>query len=148
MAHTLTLKIVRAVGWFLRKVWRQIFQGIHVEEQGIEKVATPFVQCSQLDPNCSHQGTNCVDSYTPQLFGFPAYILYLLWVRPSFASHRSWRRLFGGFFRQLDLQKFWSLFLETQLQGRHPVLGPLHRIRPAFGVWLVSSRVLHWREEI
>jgi len=40
MAHTLTLKIVRAVGWFLRKVWRQIFQVIHVEEQGIEKIRT------------------------------------------------------------------------------------------------------------
>jgi len=38
MSHTMHLKIVRSVGWFLRKVWRRIYEGIHVEEQGIENI--------------------------------------------------------------------------------------------------------------
>jgi len=36
MAHTLRLPVVRALGWFLRKVWKRIYSGIHVDEKGIE----------------------------------------------------------------------------------------------------------------
>lgn len=42
MAHTLKLPIVRALGWFLRKVFRRIYQGIHVEEKGMETVKDLF----------------------------------------------------------------------------------------------------------
>jgi len=36
MSHTLTLSIVRWLGWFLRKIWKRIYQGIHVDESGLE----------------------------------------------------------------------------------------------------------------
>eukprot|EP01114_Cavostelium_apophysatum_P016610 TRINITY_DN4768_c0_g1_i2.p1 TRINITY_DN4768_c0_g1~~TRINITY_DN4768_c0_g1_i2.p1 ORF type:complete len:1170 (+),score=311.65 TRINITY_DN4768_c0_g1_i2:168-3677(+) len=38
MGHNLRLPIVRAFGWFLRKVWKMIFQGIHVDETGLEEL--------------------------------------------------------------------------------------------------------------
>ncbi|PRP88456.1 hypothetical protein PROFUN_03173 [Planoprotostelium fungivorum] len=38
MAHTMTLKIVRGLGYFLRKVFRRIYSGIHVEEKGIDRL--------------------------------------------------------------------------------------------------------------
>eukprot|EP01116_Phalansterium_solitarium_P017321 TRINITY_DN4234_c0_g2_i1.p1 TRINITY_DN4234_c0_g2~~TRINITY_DN4234_c0_g2_i1.p1 ORF type:complete len:1163 (+),score=526.57 TRINITY_DN4234_c0_g2_i1:153-3641(+) len=38
MAHNLRLPIVRVLGWFLRKVFRRIYDGIHVDEAGLEKV--------------------------------------------------------------------------------------------------------------
>eukprot|EP01117_Protostelium_nocturnum_P019428 TRINITY_DN8428_c0_g1_i3.p1 TRINITY_DN8428_c0_g1~~TRINITY_DN8428_c0_g1_i3.p1 ORF type:complete len:1163 (-),score=522.34 TRINITY_DN8428_c0_g1_i3:54-3542(-) len=38
MAHTMTLKIMRGLGFFLRKVFRRIYQGLHVEEKGIDRI--------------------------------------------------------------------------------------------------------------
>jgi len=38
MGHTMTLKIVRGLGYFLRKVFRRIYSGIHVEEKGIDRI--------------------------------------------------------------------------------------------------------------
>lgn len=31
--------MVRAFGWFLRKVWKQIYQGIHLDENGLDNVS-------------------------------------------------------------------------------------------------------------
>jgi hypothetical protein len=38
MGHTLDLKILRMLAWFFRKVWRRMYQGIHVDEKGLETV--------------------------------------------------------------------------------------------------------------
>eukprot|EP01132_Coremiostelium_polycephalum_P000607 gene607-755_t len=38
MQSNLNVLVVRVLGWFLRKVWRKIYQGIHVDEKGIELI--------------------------------------------------------------------------------------------------------------
>jgi glycerol-3-phosphate O-acyltransferase len=44
MTHTLRLPIVRMFAYFLRKVFRQMFQGIHVDERGLEMVRKAYSQ--------------------------------------------------------------------------------------------------------
>eukprot|EP01133_Synstelium_polycarpum_P011532 gene11532-13458_t len=38
MQSNLNVAVVRVLGWFLKKVWRKIYQGIHVDEKGIEAI--------------------------------------------------------------------------------------------------------------
>ncbi|EGG23421.1 hypothetical protein DFA_05553 [Cavenderia fasciculata] len=38
MQSNLNVMVVRVLGWFLKKVWRKIYQGIHVDEKGIEAI--------------------------------------------------------------------------------------------------------------
>ncbi|GAM27335.1 hypothetical protein SAMD00019534_105100 [Acytostelium subglobosum LB1] len=38
MQSNLNIMVVRVLGWFLKKVWRKIYQGIHVDEKGIEAI--------------------------------------------------------------------------------------------------------------
>lgn len=38
MAHKLQIPVVRALGWFMRKIFRQLYSGIHVDETHIEAV--------------------------------------------------------------------------------------------------------------
>ncbi|EGC36799.1 hypothetical protein DICPUDRAFT_54421 [Dictyostelium purpureum] len=38
MQSNLNIMVVRVLGWFLKKVWRKIYQGIHVDEKGIELI--------------------------------------------------------------------------------------------------------------
>jgi len=38
MQSNLNVVVVRVLGWFLKKVWRKIYQGIHVDEKGIELI--------------------------------------------------------------------------------------------------------------
>ncbi|KAM9974507.1 hypothetical protein ACTFIW_007961 [Dictyostelium discoideum] len=38
MQSNLNVSVVRVLGWFLKKVWRKIYQGIHVDEKGIELI--------------------------------------------------------------------------------------------------------------
>jgi glycerol-3-phosphate O-acyltransferase len=45
MSHYFRLEIVRLLGWFLRKVWRKIYQGIHVDEKGVEMVLYFYIFC-------------------------------------------------------------------------------------------------------
>jgi len=38
MSHNFNLQIVRMVGWFLRKTFKKIYEGIHIDENGVEAV--------------------------------------------------------------------------------------------------------------
>ncbi|KYQ91002.1 hypothetical protein DLAC_07895 [Tieghemostelium lacteum] len=38
MQSNLNIIVVRVLGWFLKKVWRKIYHGIHVDEKGIELI--------------------------------------------------------------------------------------------------------------
>ncbi|EFA75040.1 hypothetical protein PPL_11725 [Heterostelium album PN500] len=38
MQSNLNIVVVRVIGWFLKKVWRKLYQGIHVDEKGIEQI--------------------------------------------------------------------------------------------------------------
>jgi len=38
MCHTLKLPVIRCFAWFFRKVLRQVYEGIHVDQKGIEMI--------------------------------------------------------------------------------------------------------------